>query len=282
MNSPLDPRKSRSSIGEYPLTGDPRRAGVTLRSVTAAARSAPAHASRPRSRSLLKFCQYLCLLLAVACLGDVAFDYAHAKITQSYQSWRFDRDVMLNRARSLLPAPVRRGGNPAPAPPSLPEGSLVGRMEIPSVGISVMVLEGDDDGILAKAAGHIPASALPGASGNVAIAGHRDTFFRALRQIRKDDEITFTTVQGTYHYQVASLGEVEPQDVQVLKPTDHPTLTLITCYPFNYIGPGAPALRGPGIGNRPRSGECAGPHRCRGAAGPGFKPRPARAVFPPP
>jgi LPXTG-site transpeptidase (sortase) family protein len=100
-----------------------------------------------------------------------------------------------------------------------------------------MVLQGDGDDILGKAAGHVPASALPGGPGNVAIAGHRDSFFRALRNIRKDDQITFTTVEGTYYYQVASLEKVDPQHVQVLQPTGRPTLTLITCYPFNYIGP---------------------------------------------
>ncbi len=191
----------------------------------------------PRSWPFLKFCQYLCLLLAMVCLGDVALDYLRARITQSYQSWRLDRDLRLHRGRPLLPAPAATGRSPAPAVPSLPDGSLVGRVEIPRIGISVMVLEGDGDDILGKAAGHVPASALPGGPGNVAIAGHRDSFFRALRNIRKDDQITFTTVEGTYYYQVASLEKVDPQDLQVLQPTGHPTLTLITCYPFNYIGP---------------------------------------------
>jgi LPXTG-site transpeptidase (sortase) family protein len=110
-------------------------------------------------------------------------------------------------------------------------------LEIPKIGVSVMVLEGDGDDILGKAAGHVPTTAFPGGPGNVVIAGHRDTFFRTLRKIRKDDDITFTTTQGTYHYQVGSIEKVAPEDVQVLKPSGHPTLTLITCYPFNYIGP---------------------------------------------
>jgi LPXTG-site transpeptidase (sortase) family protein len=100
-----------------------------------------------------------------------------------------------------------------------------------------MVLEGDGDDVLGEAAGHVPATALPGGPGNVAIAGHRDTFFRALRNIRRDDEITVATTSGTFRYRVESLDRVKPQDVQVLKASDHPTLTLITCYPFNYIGP---------------------------------------------
>jgi len=99
-----------------------------------------------------------------------------------------------------------------------------------------MVLEGDDDVILSEAAGHVPSTALPGGAGNVAIAGHRDTFFRALRNIRQEDVITLSTAGGTYQYRVESLDEVKPKDVQVLDASINPTLTLITCYPFNYIG----------------------------------------------
>jgi LPXTG-site transpeptidase (sortase) family protein len=100
-----------------------------------------------------------------------------------------------------------------------------------------MVLEGDGADVLQKAVGHVPSTATPGGAGNVVVAGHRDTFFRALRKIRQDDVITFTTTQGVYNYQVRSIAEVGPQDVQVLKASDHPTLTLITCYPFDYLGP---------------------------------------------
>lgn len=100
-----------------------------------------------------------------------------------------------------------------------------------------MVLEGDGDEILGKAAGHVPATALPGGAGNVVIAGHRDTFFRPLRRIRNDDGIIFTTTQGIYHYKVRSIKKVGPQDVQVLQASDHPELTLITCFPFDYLGP---------------------------------------------
>lgn len=110
-------------------------------------------------------------------------------------------------------------------------------MEIPGIGLSVMVLEGDDSDVLRKAVGHVPTTSFPGEPGNVVIAGHRDTFFRALRNIHKDDEITFTTPQGVYDYQVGEIQEVGPKDVQVLKASDHPTLTLITCYPFDFIGP---------------------------------------------
>ena len=134
-------------------------------------------------------------------------------------------------------APASAGRGSVAAVHALPMGALVGRMEIPKIGISVMVLEGDGDDVLRKAVGHVPTTAFPGGPGNVVIAGHRDTFFRALRKIRKDDEIIFTTTQGIYNYQVGSIEKVGPQDVQVLKASLHPTLTLVTCYPFDYIGP---------------------------------------------
>jgi len=208
--------------------------------------------------------------LAFVCLGYVALDYGGASIFQSYQSWRFDRMIehqppsqrsvlmrWIDRALSVVSGqrsvtlqsatlqtptphdilPDLAGRSSVPPVPSLPMGALVGRMEIPKLGISVMVLEGDGEGVLQKAVGHVPATAFPGGAGNVVIAGHRDTFFRALRNIHKDDEITFTTTQGIYHYQVGSIDKVGPQDVQVLRALGRPTLTLITCYPFYYVGP---------------------------------------------
>ena len=211
---------------------------------------------RPRrtGRFLLKLVQYLCLLVGLVCLGWVAFDYGGARIFQTYQSWRFDqitghqsRESALNRwidrTLSLFvkppapPAPVRRGGSAAPPPvQTLPAGAVVGRLEIPRIGISAMVLEGDSEAVLRNAVGHVPATGFPGGPGNVVVAGHRDTFFRPLRNIQKDDEITFTTLQGTYRYRVESTERVGPKDVRVLQATSHPMLTLVTCYPFYYIG----------------------------------------------
>jgi sortase A len=141
----------------------------------------------------------------------------------------------LDRIQTNAPAMAGHGLVPTARP--LPTGALIGRMEIPDIGMSVMVMEGDNESVLGKAVGHVPATAFPGGAGNVVVAGHRDTFFRALRNIQKDDEITFTTTEGTYHYQVESIDKVGPQDVQVLQKSSRPTLTLITCYPFYYVGP---------------------------------------------
>jgi sortase A len=100
-----------------------------------------------------------------------------------------------------------------------------------------MILEGTDEQTLRRAVGHFPGTALPGQPGNVAIAGHRDTFFRALRNVRHDDEITLTTLNGSYSYLVDSAQVVAPEDTQVLDDSGGKVLTLVTCYPFYFVGP---------------------------------------------
>jgi sortase A len=99
-----------------------------------------------------------------------------------------------------------------------------------------MVREGADERTLSRAVGHIPGTALPGNVGNVGLAGHRDTFFRALRNIRADDTIELETTAGTYRYIVKSTRIVTPRDVSVLEASGGETLTLVTCYPFYYVG----------------------------------------------
>ena len=89
---------------------------------------------------------------------------------------------------------------------------------------------------MSLAVGHIPGTALPGESGNIGLAGHRDTFFRRLRDIRADDEIRVVTAGGTFSFRVEATNVVQPHDTWVLNATTEPTLTLVTCYPFSYIG----------------------------------------------
>ena len=102
-----------------------------------------------------------------------------------------------------------------------------------------MVFEGADQDVLERGAGHLPGSALPGNRGNTVLAAHRDTFFRSLRGIRVGDRVKIHQPQGDNVYIVKSARVVEPNQVDVLYPTAEPALTLITCYPFRYIGPGA-------------------------------------------
>jgi LPXTG-site transpeptidase (sortase) family protein len=116
----------------------------------------------------------------------------------------------------------------------LKEG-LVGRLEIPEIGLEVMVLNGADARTLRRGAGWLPYTARPG-SGNAVIAAHRDTYFRPLRRIKEGDMIHLTTLDGRYNFRVEWTAVVDPGDTAILKPTSQPTLTLITCYPFYYAG----------------------------------------------
>jgi len=117
------------------------------------------------------------------------------------------------------------------------EGSAIGEMEIPRLGLKAVFVQGDSPRILRHAVGHISETALPGESGNVVLTGHRDTFFRPLRNIRQGDLITLKTVDGDFQFQVESTAVVPPSDIQVLQSSGERTLTLITCFPFYYIGP---------------------------------------------
>jgi sortase A len=102
--------------------------------------------------------------------------------------------------------------------------------------VSAVVRAGSDSRTLRLAVGHIPGTALPGEPGNVGLAAHRDTFFRRLGEIREHDEVRIVTPEGTFSYRVQGTQVVNPSDVWVLDPTDAPALTLVTCYPFTYVG----------------------------------------------
>ncbi len=165
------------------------------------------------------------LLAGLAALGVWAGSKAIPMLWQAWENREFDQEAHTG------PAPV----SPSPSP-RLENGRLVGRLSIPRLNVSSMVREGDDEVTLSLALGHIPSTALPGEAGNVGIAGHRDTIFRPLRGIHKDDLIRFETVSGTHVYQVDSTSIVKPDDVGVLRPNGTPQLTLVTCYPFYYVG----------------------------------------------
>ena len=127
-------------------------------------------------------------------------------------------------------------GSTRPAPVAPAPGTWVGRLVAPSIDLTTTVLEGSDDATLRRGSGHIEDTPLPGQNGNVGIAGHRDTIFRPLRDIKVGDPLDLTTRDKVYHYRVASTSIVSPSDVYVLDPTADPTLTLVTCYPFGFIG----------------------------------------------
>jgi sortase A len=116
-------------------------------------------------------------------------------------------------------------------------GSTLGRLEVPRLGLSTIVIEGDDEYNLLVGVGHLPETPLPWHDGNSVLAGHRDTDFRPLRNIQAGDTIQFHTADIIVEYIVRETEIVEPTDLTVLRATDVPTLTLITCYPFTYVGP---------------------------------------------
>ncbi|MSO56312.1 MAG: class D sortase [Acidobacteria bacterium] len=119
----------------------------------------------------------------------------------------------------------------------LANGELIGRVDIPRLKLSAVVAEGDDDKTLGKAVGHLPDTPLPWQQhGNVGLAAHRDGLFRRLENIRMNDDVRIVTSRGEYHYRVTKTHIVSPEDVWVLAPTLNPTVTLITCYPFSFVG----------------------------------------------
>jgi sortase A len=119
----------------------------------------------------------------------------------------------------------------------LEPGEIIGRVDIPRLRLSAAVAEGDDEQTLGKAVGHLPDTPLPWhRRGNVALAAHRDGLFRPLEKIRLDDDVRVVTARGEFHYRVTKTHIVDPDDVWVIAPTDTATITLITCYPFSFVG----------------------------------------------
>jgi sortase A len=184
----------------------------------------PAPPTRPPGKGRIWLERFL-LIAGIAGLAVWAYFSWGTQLWRNWQDRKFDEAV------------AKREEAPKPAPQPKPqEGSVVGRLSIPRLHIRSVVREGANDGVLSASLGHIPGTALPGESGNVGVAGHRDTLFRGLKNISRDDRIQLQTVDKRYDYQVESTRVVQPQDVEVLNPGKDSELTLVTCYPFYYIG----------------------------------------------
>jgi sortase A len=163
-----------------------------------------------------------CVLLACGLLplGYAAFVVIGARAYQRSEQQRFER----GRAEaSVAPAAI--------------EGMTIGTIRVARLGLTAVIVQGDSSDILQRAVGHLPETALPGERGNVVLAAHRDTFFRPLKGIRVGDAITVQTLTGVFAYVVVSTAVVTPDAVEVLQATREPTLTLVTCFPFAYLGP---------------------------------------------
>jgi sortase A len=167
----------------------------------------------------LSFACYLFFGIGLLALGYSGFVFADSHVYQALQAKKFTQARPLSEPHIAL------------------QGEVLGELLVPRLGLKVIVVQGDSAANLRRAVGHVFTSPLPGDWGNVALAGHRDTFFRPLRSTRVGDEIDFMTPQGSFLYVVDSIQVVAPNDMEVLEPTTGRHLTLITCYPFYFVGP---------------------------------------------
>jgi sortase A len=177
---------------------------------------------------LSRWVQFTLFTAALSILSYCAYVVVDAWAFEKNQSQRLDEML---QAKHVVIAP---GAASMSAAPTI--DGLIGRLEIERLGISVMVVEGTSGAVLRRSAGHIAGTFLPGETGNIGISAHRDTFFRPLRNVRENDVVTVTTPAGFYRYRVVSTKIVAPDDVSVLSASGSEVLTLVTCYPFYFVG----------------------------------------------
>jgi sortase A len=180
-----------------------------------------ATSSSPHTRGhrLLRSIEYVCWSAGAAAIVWFGWIFWSSTKFQSQQAHRLE---------ILEQAP---GGKTLARP-----GDPFGEISIPRLGLSAMVAEGVDEKTLRHAVGHFPESSTPEGAGTVALAGHRDTFFRLLANIRLHDVVMLQTPQGKYEYEVVHTAIVGPEHVEVVQSSPQSDLTLVTCYPFRYVG----------------------------------------------
>ena len=173
------------------------------------------------------------IIFGLVCLMGYGVQTLQRVVYQERAKAEVDRMALADR-----PTPTDAAATPTLTPPRpLMTGELLGRVDIPRLKLSAAVAEGDDESTLGKAVGHLPDTPMPWErSGNVAFAAHRDGLFRGLKDIRLGDEVKVVTARGEYLYRVTATHIVNPDDVWVVAPTARPIVTLITCYPFSYVG----------------------------------------------
>jgi sortase A len=180
-----------------------------------------ATSAKRSSRKLVRFfrwASFFFLVVGFLCLGYAGYYVVAERAFQSIEMRKFEHSVPL-------------------AEPHLPiNGQVLGRIRVPRLNLQAILVEGDSRDVLDKAVGHIPGTAMPGEWGNVALAGHRDRLFRPLRGIRVGDSIAIELSSGSFDYEVVSTFVVASSTTEVLRPTNQRELTLITCFPFNYVG----------------------------------------------
>jgi sortase A len=162
---------------------------------------------------------YFFLAFGFLALGYAGFVLADSRAYQALETKKFSQAALLSEPHIMV------------------EGDVIGALQVPRLGLEVIVVQGDSPTSLRRAVGHLANSAMPGERGNVALAGHRDTFFRPLRDIQPGDEIRFKSRERSFDYRVESVEVVGPTDMYVLESSTGHELTLLTCFPFYYVGP---------------------------------------------
>lgn len=176
------------------------------------------------------------LTTGIVCLGIFLWDQVATQLEQRQANAELEQVIEESREAPKQPETVEPGNKTPARERTVKRGGIVGRVEIPRLNIAAVVRSGVDYMTLKRSVGHVPTTALPGQPGNVGLAAHRDSFFRNLRGVRKGDVIRIITPEGKFEYQVQSTTVVMPKNVEVLDPTKENALTLVTCYPFNYVG----------------------------------------------
>ena len=185
-----------------------------------------------RTRALAGLVEWLLIVFGVACLTLYGL--------RSYQTDRLEREnrdavaLMLEHTTPVTFSPQPSALSSEPS--ALWDGAFIARLDIPRLGVSAAVRAGDDQEVLDGAVGYLPDTPPPWEDGNTTLAAHRDRLFRSLSHIRIGDEILVSTGHGDFQYRVSRTFVVNRADVWVVKPAPGVDLTLITCYPFSYVG----------------------------------------------
>ncbi len=175
------------------------------------------------TRRVLRAAFYVFLVAGIMALGYAGYAVMDRYWFQGVETAKFETVSAPAELRAVEAAPITEGG-------------VIGEIEVPRLGLKAIVVQGDSEKLLRRAVGHLPETALPGEAGNVALAGHRDGLFRPLRNVRPGDTITLRTPDREFQYQVEWTAVVPPTAVQLIQPTTEPVLTLVTCFPFYYVG----------------------------------------------
>jgi LPXTG-site transpeptidase (sortase) family protein len=207
----------------------------------------------PGSRTLLHWAADLLMLAGSAGVMVFAWSLLDGAYYQHAQKIQFESQIAggdaglaeqvslvdphpLSNNQPTFPFQVVPQFVPTPQKPRGRDPLLIGELEVPRIGLSVMVREGLDAATLRRAVGHVPSTALPGQAGNFVVMGHRDTFFRPLRELEKGDTVQIATARGRFAYVIESLEVVEPEGITLSAAASEKVATLITCFPFNYVG----------------------------------------------